>query len=298
MSNLPATAKSTDIQQKDAADGFTKLINELAARSAAQLAKHIKPEYLARVVLTEARKNPKLRECDAASIGVCIATAGQLGLVPSGALGEAYLIPRKNKSGGMECTLIVGYKGLARLARNTGEITKMSAHCVYRGDTFSLSYGLDENLVHVPDMDAEHTPDNMIGAYAVAHTTTGAPVFAFLTMNQINDRRKRGGSGMGHKTPWDTDFAAMARKSAIRALLTSGTVPMATEVADVLERERELEEAIDGGEIEIKPAPKRTAPAALGIEQKQTADPVIERAADPQPVEGEIIDAPAFDDEP
>lgn len=298
---------STEIAQSNTGaasggDKFEILVGTIAKKAAAQFAAHIKPDAFARTFLTEARRNPKLRECDATSIGICLATAGMLGLQLSGPLGEAYPIPRKRKDGSMECTMIVGYKGYARLARNSGEVANMSARVVYRDDDFSVTYGFDETLTHVPKTKAaDRVPENITHAYATLTTKDGARYFEVLDIDDIHDRRKRGASGRNASTPWDTDFAAMARKSAIRALLGGGLVPLSNEIAEALEYERKRDDAIDGGEIEIKPTPRRTASNALGIEQKPTIEPVVEQRAEAEKVTqdtGDTIEGIVYDNEP
>jgi len=54
--------------------------------------------------------------------------ASILGLEPDGMSGEAFLIPYWNtKAGGYECQMQPGYKGVVKLARNTGEIMQIDA---------------------------------------------------------------------------------------------------------------------------------------------------------------------------
>ena len=72
------------------------------------------------------QRTPKLLECTRESLLACIVQCAQLGLEPDGLLGQAYLIPfyngRKNR---YECQLIVGYKGLLKLARQSAEISSL-----------------------------------------------------------------------------------------------------------------------------------------------------------------------------
>lgn len=65
-------------------------------------------------------------------------------------------------------------------------------------------------------------------------------MFVVITRGEIEKRRKRGASGSGIKTPWDTDYDAMALKSAVRALWAflpkSSEMAMAVSVKKAHER--------------------------------------------------------------
>ena len=45
---------------------------------------------------------------------------------------------------------LIGYKGLIRLARNSGEVSSLVAHEVCENDEFDFEWGLNEKLVHKP----------------------------------------------------------------------------------------------------------------------------------------------------
>lgn len=262
-------------------DKFETLIYTLARKSAAAMAAHIKPDGLARVVLTESRRNPKLRECDPTSLGLCVALCAQLGLEPTGPLGHAYLIPR-NMKGRMECTIIVGYKGYAELARRSGQIKRMDARAVYEGDLFEFEYGPYGTFRHVPGKIRERVTH----AYAWVETKDGGIYMEVLDFEDIEARRKRGASGSGAKTPWDTDYAAMARKSALRALFSGGLVPMSAELVAAIEHERESEtiDAVDLGPVQISRKPARTA---LGLPDNSDipGDVLVDTDHEPERVE-------------
>ena len=86
--------------------------------------------------------------------------AGELGLEVGGLLGEAYLVPFNNKvkHGNTErwekqAQCIPGYKGLIKLARQSGEIESVSAR-LHGVDKFSVDLGTDE-IHHMPDYEGE-----------------------------------------------------------------------------------------------------------------------------------------------
>ena len=73
-----------------------------------------------------------------------------------------------------ECTLIVGYKGLIKLARQSGEIKSIRARVVYADDTFQVEYGLRETITHVPKLGADERRDGTSSRCTQWRSTTTA----------------------------------------------------------------------------------------------------------------------------
>ena len=71
----------------------------------------ITPERFTRIALSALNTTPKLKECTQMSFLSALMNAAQLGLEPNTSLGQAYLIPYKNK-GVYEVQFQIGYKGL------------------------------------------------------------------------------------------------------------------------------------------------------------------------------------------
>ncbi|MCP4437114.1 MAG: hypothetical protein GY913_21785 [Proteobacteria bacterium] len=206
---------------------FEGLIAQNFKKITSVIPKHLTPERLARIVVIEGTKNPRLLQCTSESVVRSVMLAAQLGLEPGGAFGHLYLIPY-----GKDCTPLIGYKGLLELARRSGQIRRLDAVCVYEGETFEVKRGLFPNLEHDQDFNIDRSDQKMIAAYAVAVLTSGDPVFEVLTRDEIESRRRR--SRAGSSGPWKTDYARMARKSAIRALLNGGLVPLSAEMVQAL----------------------------------------------------------------
>ena len=70
----------------------------------------ITPERFTRIALSALNNTPALQQCTPMSFLAALMNAAQLGLEPNTPLGQAYLIPYKNK-GTMECQFQIGYKG-------------------------------------------------------------------------------------------------------------------------------------------------------------------------------------------
>lgn len=209
---------------------FKALLQKAAPQFEQALPKHVKFEHLMSVAISAFNRTPKLLEAETSSVLSCIMTCAQLGLLPDGMLGQAYLIPfnqgyGKNKR--VMCQLIVGYRGLLTLARNSGEIESISAHVVYDGDLFEYEFGLQEQCRHVPSEDAVR--GEITHAYAVARFKDGGHCFDVLTRDEID--KIRGGS-QGYQaaekewdgkpakkdSTWHKHYPEMARKTAIRRI--------------------------------------------------------------------------------
>ena len=207
-----------------------KLLSSKGMQSqiAAALPKHATPERMARVALTALRTTRDLDKCTTPSFLACIMQAAQLGLEVNTPLGHAYLIPRKSKglkADQRECTLMIGYQGLIDLARRSGEVLGIWAFPVYDGDIFKVSYGLKPNVEHEPKFERAHVATKESKSNSLRYVYAAAklrdnddPVFVVLTWAEVEAFRKRGASGQNFSTPWDTDYEAMALKTAVRRL--------------------------------------------------------------------------------
>ncbi|MCK5612517.1 recombinase RecT, partial [Candidatus Pacearchaeota archaeon] len=147
------------------------------------LPKHLDPDRFLRIALTEFRKNPELATCNQKSFLGAIVQCSQLGLEPGDNLGRAYLLPYNNrKQNTKDCQLIIGYRGLLDLARRSGEIASISAHCVYENDKFVFEYGLEEKLQHCP---ARGDRGKFVATFALAKFKDGGYQFEVMFQTAI-----------------------------------------------------------------------------------------------------------------
>jgi recombination protein RecT len=207
------------------------------------LPKHMTADRLARIALTEVRKNPTLGKCDQGSFLGAIMQCAQLGLEPGGALGHAYLLPFENKRKQItEVQFIVGYRGMIDLARRSGQIVSLSARAVHAGDRFRYSYGLNETVDHVP---AENGGGELTHVYAVAKLRDGG--VQFEVMNRAEVEKVRNESN-GYKSairydrkdnPWIGFFEEMAKKTVIRRLFKYLPVSIEMQTAVGLDEQAE-----------------------------------------------------------
>lgn len=268
------------IKKANPLDTARSLIQRMAPEIAKALPKHLTPDRMTRVALTAISRTPKLADCSSISLVGAIMTAAQLGLEPNTPLGECYLIPYKGT-----CQLIVGYQGMMQLARRSKDVSAIYAYEVREGDDFRESRGLNPDIHHVPSNAPDRLAKPITHAYAVARLTNGTTLFRVLSRAEIEARRKRGGSGAGHSTPWDTDYESMALKSAVRALFT--WLPRTPEMAHAVA----VEDAYEAG---VLPSLPSEVLAALPVETPKTSAAELlnaQIAATPHDaVTGEVID--------
>lgn len=248
--------------KNEATSGLAGLLNSMRGEIERAVPKHLTGDRLARIALTALRTTRGLSECTPSSFAGCVMACAALGIEPNTPLGQAYLIPRENKRAKThECTLVVGYQGMMDLARRSGMIAGIQAVPVFRGDVFRYSMGLTPELVHVPSEDPNREKkENLTHVYAICRLKEqGAdPIFVVLSRAQIEIRKNRGASGFGVKTPWDTDYIAMAQKTAVRELFK--WAPRSAEMA----RAEAIEVAAERGTSVIRELPEETAHALLG----------------------------------
>ena len=198
----------------------------------------ITPDRFVRTVLTTIRKNPELLNCTRESFLGSMLTVAQLGLEIDPTLGQAYLIPyRDRKTNRLDCTLQIGYKGYIELAWRGG-IT-IESNDVREFDLFNFERGTNPHLTHSWKLGDER--GEIVGYYATATFPDGRVRFYVMDLADIEKRRARS-QVRSDKGPWKTDAVAMSKKTAIRAMMPQ--IPLNTELSRALE--------VDEGIVHLK----------------------------------------------
>ncbi len=179
----------------------------------------------------------KLLNCSPASFYTAAHQAALLGLHPGKIRGHVYMVPY-----GRSASLLVGYKGYIELAKRHPNVANVHAEVIYRGDSYRRNSATG-NIVHESPLENDRSDDNIVGAYCLVTLSTGHEVSLDLNKGQIAKRRARSAAANGNF--WKNDFAAMCRKSAVRAIMATGEVPLSTEMEAALEIEQEQEKHIE-----------------------------------------------------
>lgn len=206
--SLTANNGTTAVAEKKQKTIFD-VIQAGAKQFATALPKHINSDRFVRIAITTIRQNPKLAQCNQESLLGALMVSAQLGLEP-GVLGQCYLIPY-----GRECQFQIGYKGMIELLRRSGQLKDIYAYSVYENDEFEMTYGLDRDLKHKPNL---QNKGNFIGCYCVAVLKDDARAFEYMTKEEIEAHGKKFSKTYGNG-PWKSDFEAMAHKTVVKKML-------------------------------------------------------------------------------
>lgn len=192
-----------------------QLVKVLTPEIARALPAGMSADRIARLVLTEIRKTPQLKQCTQESFAGALLTASALGLEP-GVLGEAYLIPyRDNKSGIVECQLIIGYQGITKLFWQHPRAQGIKAEAVYSNDKIiEYTKGTGGRFVYQP---AFGDRGEIVCYYAeVSIAGVAEPQWDVFTPEQIAKLRR---GKVGPKGNIPDPEAWMERKTALKQVL-------------------------------------------------------------------------------
>ena len=198
------------------AGGLKGLLMSMQGQIAKALPTVLTPERYTRMVMTALSTNPQLQQCTPESFLGAVMQAAQLGVEPNTPLGQAYLIPYRNK-GRLECQFQLGYKGMLDLAYRSGEVSIIDAQAVHENDDFTFEYGLEPKLKFKPSL-TNRGP--VVAYYAMFRTKDGGFNFAVMSKEDVEQfarqYSKAAGSGF---SPWNTNFDSMAKKTVLKQVL-------------------------------------------------------------------------------
>lgn len=163
--------------------------------------------------LTAISVNPKLLQCKPTEIYKAMLESARYGLEPNSPLSEAALIPYGDK-----CNFVIEYRGLMKLAWNTGLLKSLDFDKVCDSDEFE--YKKSQNGIvfkHTPNLKGERT--DAYAYYAIAELNSGGVAFQVMSKSDILKHAQQFSKGFSSKSsPWQTDFDSMAFKTVIRQL--------------------------------------------------------------------------------
>jgi len=164
--------------------------------------------------LNAARLNPD-------SLHTAISNVAAIGITLNPAQKFAYLVPRKvNKE--MQICLDISYRGLTKLATDTGIIKALKAELVYANDTFKY-HGFHEKPVFKADAFGDR--GGIIGVYAMALMVDGSVLVETMTIDEVNKIRddseayksakSKGGWSLDNNV-WVKFYGEMIKKTCIK----------------------------------------------------------------------------------
>jgi phage RecT family recombinase len=249
---------------------------------AEMLPKHITPERLIKTMLVAVNRNPQILQCTQASVLETVNRAAELGLDLSGTLGEAYPVPFNNKVKTdrgeqwlMQLQMIIGYRGLEKLAWQSGAVESIDSEVVCINDHFVFKKGTEVVVEWSPKLDGDR--GKAIGAYACIKLKGGGKLARFLTVADIEKIRSK--SKSKDSPAWRDWWDEMARAKTLKRTLKDA--PLSTEK---LTKALEYDNAdTDLADVVIAETHRNGGAAGL-VDQLKGRDPKTEI--------GRLLDAP------
>jgi recombination protein RecT len=256
--------------------------------------------FAAMAVRSYAENEDRLKKCRPESFLESVFKAAKYGLELDGILGEAYLVPFKS-----ECQLVPGYKGLLKLALQADGIRNVLCAVVYEADEFDYELGMHVDLRHRPraESDSEIADNKITHVYVVVWLKNGAAIPFVWPVSKIRRHRdkysksyKYAESNGSRDSTWHTAFGKMAVKTVLRDALSSGTIPISTEIVTMLQAEKQAEgeivpvisavesdldrlaENLRGRRIEQQPEPAELTPADEEANREPAAESKVATA--------------------
>lgn len=204
------------------------------------------PERFTRMALSAINNTPALADCTPMSFIAAMMNAAQLGLEPNTPLGQAYMIPYKNK-GVMECQFQLGYKGMIDLAYRTGQVQMIQAQIVREYDYFEYQYGLEPKLVHRP---GENDRGEITFIYGLFRLINGGYGFEVCNKADMDAFAAKYSKSFGSRySPWTENYEDMAKKTVIKRALKYAPVSADFQKALSTDETIKTEISVDMSEI-------------------------------------------------
>jgi recombination protein RecT len=234
----------------------------------------ITPERLARIALTEVRRNPKLADCSIESLMSATMSCAMYGLEP-GPMGFCFIIPY-----GKEASFQTGYKGLLQLAWKSEMLESVQAGAVYPGDGFKYSRGIPLILSHEPSDEFPEDDTTYSHVYGVVGVKGGGHICECWTRAQVIKHRDQFSQAYRnaekykkYNSPWHTSEVSMAKKSVLIQALK--LAPMSTQLASLVAMEQSSSVGVPlDVEIDLASVAEEIGAEPVNVDTGEVGDPL------------------------
>lgn len=261
---------------------------EKAAELWQSMPSHIKPAVFERNLMNALMANPSLMEFDPRLVYREVVKAAALGLLLDPLLGEGYIVTAYNyKAKRTEPQLRVGYKGMNKLARQTGHVAGIYAHEVHALDDVECDLGFPKVFHHRPKLFSDRGP--IVGYVALVTFKDGTFDFEPMSVEQCQGIRNRSDAWKAFKdgkiksTPWSTDEEEMSKKTVLRRLMKR------QEQSPELVRATQIEDEAEGYLDRVEPVAPLRVPSPNEVEQIDDHGSDKYRPGDTVQVDGEVL---------
>lgn len=191
---------------KEATVPLMALLGKYRSQIVEILPKHLSPERVLKLIVGELNRTPALLNCSAMSVVNCCLHAASLGVEIRPR--SAYILPYGNVA-----TLLFDYRSRIDLALRSGLVEDIEARLVYEGDEFSIQYGTDPKMTHIPKFETE----TVVLGYALCWMkNVKRPHVEVMTKVQMDAIRNK--SKARSATAWTQHTDQMYRKTLIHRL--------------------------------------------------------------------------------
>lgn len=242
-----------------------------------------KQEFVANIT-TLVSNDVKLQECEAKSVifSALKATALDLPLDPN--LGMAYVIPYKNtKKGIKEGQFQIGCKGFIQLAIRSGQFKAINVSDVRVGEIVGEDF-ISGEMQFKKVENREDKP--IIGYVAYFRLLNGFEKMSYWTMNELDQHAMKYSQTYSSKndyirqsSKWWTDFDVMARKTALKLLL-SKYAPLSIQMQSAIKADQAI--ITEHGERYIDNEPQQVL---IPADQASKATDMLKGAFDAEIIE-------------
>jgi len=246
------------------------------------------------LTLLAVSNNKKLQQCKHQSVIEAMMSAAAMGLEPNSPLHEAAIIPYKDTA-----TFQPEYRGLLKMAWNSGLISSISYNKVCENDAFEYEEGIDQIFKFRREL--RKARGDAYAYYAFAHLKDGGTAFVIKSKEEIIAHAKRFSKAWKKAdSPWHTDFDSMAIKTVLIELsdkklprrTTNEAIRFHGAIAALstgdLEESRlsglDLAESMEES-VEIKADAKVVDPPEPTAEEREQRDEDFEEATGKSPIE-------------
>lgn len=212
----------------------------LQPRVAELLPSYMSPERFLRVARLILSRNPDLLDeskVQPMSVLSAVLDAARLGLDIGR---EAHLVKYGN-----QCVMLPDYRGLQKLALETGALRVIEARVVYEADDFEWEEGSTPRITHKPSLDGSRTDKDVKAFYSIAFFKDGTYTFLVRNPQQINHIRSK--SRAKDSGPWKTDWQAMGMKTVIKEICDKRLLMLPN--AEKLSAAIEMDNRAETGEV-------------------------------------------------
>lgn len=232
-----AMAKAQPSQKAVAVKNFQAVMNNSYYQSLLQSSLKENKGAFCTSLMEIFSSDEKLLQCQPNDLMAEALKAASLRLPLNKQLGQAYLLPFKNKSV-MKPTLVIGTKGYLQLAMRTGKYETINADVVYEGE-----FNHYDKVTGKLDLSGAQISNTPIGYFAYFKKKDGLTKLLYMTLDEVcryakqysptvkfsekvdveklkEMALKQAANGSGEGVGWYSNFESMAIKTVLRRLLS------------------------------------------------------------------------------